>query len=122
MKRKKGLVRNINMKKAVLSTSLLDFDHHVTAPLHGYLDAFDYYKNASSIYYLDAIKVPTLIINAKNDPLLSPQSFPYTQCEKNNHLKLEVPSFGGHVGFLGLNLKNEMYSEKRAWDFVKEIT
>ena len=58
------------------------------------------------------------ILNAKNDPMLSAKSYPYKESEKNSFLKLETPNFGGHVGFFKLNLKNEMYSEKRAYNFV----
>ncbi len=50
LKRKKGQVQTINIKNALLAKNLIDFDHYVTAPLHGYRDAFDYYKKASSIF------------------------------------------------------------------------
>ncbi|MGX7835632.1 hypothetical protein ACWKSR_10830, partial [Campylobacter fetus subsp. venerealis] len=57
--------------------TLADFDDFFTGPLHGFADAEEYYQVNSSLFFLDSIKVPTLILNALNDPFLSDLCFPY---------------------------------------------
>jgi len=75
------------------------FDSIYTATLYGFKDVDDYYNRASSKPYLTKIKIPTLIVNALNDPFLSSACFPYEAIEQNELLFLETPSQGGHVGF-----------------------
>jgi hypothetical protein len=94
-----------------------DFDNRYTAPLHGFKNAEDFYTQASVIRYLDQIRVPTLLVNAQNDPMLTPECFPFAEAEQNPHLFLEVPRNGGHVGF-SKTLSREYWSEKRAVAFV----
>src|SRR5699024_7822490 len=55
--------------------TLSDFDNFYTAPIHGFKDAEDYYTQCSSIHFLQRIKIPTLIVNAQNDPFLSDKCF-----------------------------------------------
>lgn len=95
--------------------TLIDFDHVYTSRAHGFLDAFDYYEQCSSLQYLTKITIPTLIINALNDSFLSPECYPVKEAKNNSHLFLEMPRFGGHVGFK--NKKNVYYNEKRALQF-----
>lgn len=97
--------------------TLKDFDDIYTSRAHNFTDALDYYEKASSLPHLTDIKVPTLIINAKNDSFLSKECYPFAEAKANKHLFLEVPNYGGHVGFLGAN--NQSYTEKRSIDFVK---
>lgn len=75
------------------------FDHNFTAPVHGFKSAQDYYKRCSSKPVLKYITVPTLIINALDDSFLSPECYPYEECENNLQLQLLTPKKGGHVGF-----------------------
>ena len=79
--------------------SLRDFDNVVTAPLHGFLDAADYWTRSSSKPLLKNIAVPTLLINALNDPFLPADALPAAQ-EVSAALTLEYPATGGHVGFV----------------------
>ena len=72
------------------------FDNIVTAPLHGYRDADDYWERASAKHILDDITVPTLVLNARNDPFLPEQHLPQTAAPA---VLLEYPMQGGHVGF-----------------------
>ncbi len=95
--------------------TLIDFDHVYTSKAHGFLDAFDYYEKCSSLQFLPKIKKPTLIINALNDSFLSPECYPVKEAKNNSHLFLEMPKFGGHVGFK--DKKNLYYNEKRALEF-----
>ena len=79
--------------------TLRDFDNVVTAPLHGFRDTDDYWTRASSKPYLRHIAVPTLILNAKDDPFLPGEALP-TPEEVSAAVTLEQPERGGHVGFV----------------------
>jgi len=79
--------------------SLRDFDNVVTAPLHGFRDTDDYWTRASAKPHLSGIRVPTLLLNARDDPFLPESALP-TEREVSSAVKLEFPSRGGHVGFV----------------------
>ncbi|MFI2741449.1 YheT family hydrolase [Zhouia sp. PK063] len=102
-----------------LIKTLKDFDDYYTSKAHGFKDALDYYTKSSSLQYLKNISIPTLIINAKNDTFLSKECYPTKQAKENPHLFLEIPKYGGHVGFFDKN--NIYYTEKRALEFVKSV-
>lgn len=97
-----------------------DFDNLYTAPLHGFRDADDYYRSVSSKNFLDGIRIPTLLINALNDPFLTAECFPKQQAERNPFLHLELTTQGGHVGFQ-LPGTNETYVERRAVAWVADL-
>lgn len=97
-----------------------EFDGTYTAPMNGFLSAEDYWTRASSKPSLPGITVPTLLINALNDPFLGPECFPREEAENNPNLTLELPTSGGHLGFFGFG--NEYWSEKRAVEFVSSIS
>ena len=80
--------------------SMHSFDDVVTAPLHGFEGADDYWKRASSKPWLKAVAVPTLVLNARNDPFIPAESLP-TRSEASTMITLEQPEGGGHGGFLG---------------------
>jgi predicted alpha/beta-fold hydrolase len=75
---------------------LYAFDNVVTAPLHGYRDTDDYWDRASAKHVLGDITVPTLILNARNDPFLPGIHLPATA---SSRVTLDYPAHGGHVGF-----------------------
>lgn len=79
--------------------SMRAFDDRVTAPLHGYRDALDYWRRASARPWLAHIAVPTLVLNARNDPFLPASALP-SATEAAASVRLEYPPEGGHVGFL----------------------
>ncbi|QXI28225.1 hydrolase [Pseudomonas vanderleydeniana] len=90
-----------------------DFDGRVTAPLHGYQDAEDYYRRASSRYFLGAIRTPTLIIQAADDPFVFRHSLP-EPAELATDTEFELQDKGGHVGFVDGSLgKPGYYLERR---------
>jgi len=95
-----------------------EFDDRYTAPVHGFKDSHDFYARVSSLPVLDQIKVPTLILNAENDPFLPPQCYPFDLARTLDHLYLETPRFGGHVGFMSRN-DWATYAERRAIEFVE---
>jgi predicted alpha/beta-fold hydrolase len=76
---------------------LYTFDNVVTAPLHGYRDTDDYWDRASAKHILHDITVPTLVLNARNDPFLPGIHLPATA---SGAVRLEYPAHGGHVGFV----------------------
>lgn len=77
-----------------------DFDEHVTAPLHGFAGADDYYTRSSSRPYLRHIERPVLILHALDDPFMWPDSVP-AGSELSPAVTLELSRHGGHVGFVG---------------------
>ncbi|MBX3650821.1 MAG: hydrolase [Burkholderiales bacterium] len=78
--------------------TLREFDDLITAPLHGYRDVNDYYTRASSKPWLACIAVPTLLLNARNDPFLPAVALPAPQ-ELATAVSAVFPDEGGHVGF-----------------------
>ncbi|MBB4088469.1 hypothetical protein GGP98_000241 [Salinibacter ruber] len=98
--------------------SLREFDDAYTAPLHGFDGAADYYRRASSRPSLSALAVPTLLLNAANDPFLPASCYPYSIARPHGQLALEVPESGGHVGFVSFNDAGEYWSERRAASFL----
>ena len=94
-----------------------DFDNQYTGPIHGFKDAHDYYTKSSSVFYLENISVPTLIINAKNDPFLPKECFPIDIAVRNKYLFLEMAESGGHVGFFDGHINGSYWSDRRALEF-----
>lgn len=110
---------HIQKKHISACKSLRDIDDLYTSKAHGYKDASDYYKNTSALGYLQKIQKPTLILSAANDSFLSPECYPYGIAEKSENIHLEVPAYGGHVGFV--TRSNIYYHEKRASEFVESL-
>ena len=97
------------------------FDDKYTAPLHGFKDAADYYERCSAVHFLESITIPTLMVQAMDDPFLPPSCYPVDQAGKNENLFLEIANFGGHVGFMGKWLERPYWSEKRALLFLESL-
>ncbi len=97
-----------------------EFDDTYTSPLYGFASAEDYWTKASCIRVLGNISVPALILNARNDPFLSPSCYPFAIAEKSKFIHLETPDEGGHVGFT-TPIGEELYwSEKRVMEFLRQ--
>lgn len=97
-----------------------EFDDRYTAPIHGFEDAEDYWRKCSSKQFLDNIRIPTLLINSKNDPFLSEACYPIEQAKSNPYLCLEIPESGGHVGFISLHNNGIYWSESKAVSFANK--
>ena len=95
------------------------FDDRYTSILHGFADARDYYRRCSSLQFLCNIQVPTLLVNAQDDPFLSDDCYPREAAADNPNLFLETPRHGGHVGFVPRH-GQEYWSETRLRDFFSE--
>ena len=93
-----------------------EFDGHVTAPLHGFASADDYWARSSSKPLLGEIRVPTLLVQALDDPFLSAACYPRAEADRNPHLTLLAPRYGGHVGFVAPG--GEYWSETVAGQFL----
>lgn len=76
-----------------------EFDDRVTAPLHGFLDAEEYWRRSASKPHLKSIRLPTLLINARNDPFMPGEVLPRRD-EVSDQVSLDFPAEGGHVGFV----------------------
>ncbi len=87
--------------------TLHEFDDVVTAPVHGFRDADDYWRRASCRPWLAAIRLPTLVLNAINDPFLPVQALPAAK-EVAAEVRLEYPREGGHVGFVAGDFPGEL--------------
>ena len=98
-----------------------DFDTNYTAKLHGFKDAADFYEQASPHARLQAIQVPTLILNAANDPLLGQECYPISFAQGSSKIFLEVPKRGGHTGFT-LPGSEFNYAEYRLLEFLTQST
>lgn len=85
--------------KLKLCKTLGDFDNWFTAPYHGFADRYDYYRKSSSKPLLPEIRIPTLLLNAVNDPFMPP-SVLATDKEVSDCVMLLQPQYGGHVGFV----------------------
>jgi hypothetical protein len=98
--------------------TLRAFDDVVTAPLHGYRDTDDYWTRASSKPGLRDIEVPTLVLNARNDPFLPCAALPVPH-EVAPCVTLEQPDEGGHCGFVsGAFPGNLDWLPRRTLDFL----
>lgn len=96
-----------------------EFDERYTAPLHGFRNAAEFYDKASSKHHLNTITIPTLLVNAYNDPFLPPECYPHNLCQSHDTLYLETPKYGGHVGF-SMAGKENSYMEERAFNFISQ--
>jgi predicted alpha/beta-fold hydrolase len=99
--------------------TLVDFDDHYTSKLHGFANALQLYTEASCKRFLPHISIPTLLVNAADDPFLSEECYPVTEAEVSDSLFLEIPKHGGHVGFVALGNNKEFWSESRAVSFIE---
>ncbi|QDH80629.1 alpha/beta hydrolase [Echinicola soli] len=93
------------------------FDDHFTAKLHGFKDASDFYHQVSPDNWMEEISIPTLIVNAQNDPLLIDRCYPVELSALHEMIYLEMPKRGGHTGFA---VKGQEFTwvERRLLEFL----
>lgn len=117
--RAKKFPDHIQKKQIAACSSLRDIDDLYTSKAHGYKNAEDYYQKTSAKNFLAGIEKPVLILSAKNDSFLSPECYPHEIAKNSDNLYLEMPAYGGHVGFV---TKDEAYyHEKRAFEFISSL-
>ena len=100
-----------------------EFDNAITAPLHGFKSADDYYEKSSSRQYLAKIKTPTLILHARNDPFTTLDALPEVH-GVSSHVSLELSDHGGHVGFISGKYpwKPVYWLEDRIMDYLESYS
>ena len=110
------------LRHVAAARTLWAFDDAFTAPLHGYRDAADYYARASALPFLANIRLPTLLLNAEDDPFLPADVLTEVReaVRHNEHVEIEFPARGGHVGFTAWRRPWNpwYYGEWRAAEFL----
>ena len=108
-------------EKLARARNVFEFDDAVTAPVHGFASATDYYTRSSSLGFLGRIATPTLLLSATNDPFLPPSVLDRVRetARLNPSLTLEFVGSGGHVGFVGgaAPWRARYYAEERVFGF-----
>ncbi len=110
----------IQFDSANLPKNFYQFDDLFTAPAHGFKDGKDYWRQSSSLRFLPEIRIPTLLVNSRDDSFLSERCYPFEIAKKHAQFYLETPQNGGHVGFVSFNDNGIYWSEKRALKFIDE--
>jgi predicted alpha/beta-fold hydrolase len=101
--------------------TIFDFDDTVTAPVHGFADARDYYEKSSSLRFIGDVRVPTLLLSSRDDPFLPAHILSSVEraAAANTLLTVEFHPSGGHVGFVSGRWpwRAEYYAETRVFGF-----
>lgn len=98
--------------------SFKELDEYHTAPVHGFQSAEEYWDKSSCGKYLANIGLPTLLVNAADDPLLSLSCYPEELAVDHPYFFFEKPRHGGHVGFVSFEQDGNYWSERRALNFI----
>lgn len=111
----------LDKEKLFKATKFKQLEYLYTVPVFGFKNPEDYWKKASSKPYISKIDRPTILINAKDDTFLSAECYPRKEAIKSNYFFLEIPTFGGHVGFMSSFKPHEnTWLEKRIARFIEE--
>lgn len=98
-------------------SNIWEFDEMITAPLHGFENARDYYERCSSIKFLPEISTSTLLIQGYDDPLIPPDALPGVGVVSESTV-MELSPKGGHVGFV--SAQNSNWLESRILQFLRD--
>lgn len=113
------------LSRVEAAETMYDYDNVMTAPVHGFRDASDYYTQSSSIHWINSIAIPTLLLSAADDPFLPAEALDRVRvlAGENPNLVVEFHPHGGHVGFIGGSnpVQPVYYAEQRAADFVSSF-
>ncbi len=112
---------HVDVAAVLAARDLRAFDEAMTAPVHGFADAADYYTRSSSQRFINGIRVPTLVIHAEDDPFLPPERIPRAAMEANPAVTPLITRHGGHVGFIaGSILRPRFWAEEMLAAFLAE--
>ena len=101
--------------------SIIDFDNYYTAQLFGFGDAANYFRTQASNQFLERIQVPTLLVQAKDDPLIPFRVYDHPAFARNPHLRLIAPEHGGHVGFIARR-RPRFWLDGLLLDWIEQIS
>lgn len=120
LRAKAGLLRpHIDLEAALAAQTLRQIDEAMTAPLHGFASADDYYARVSSRRYLAGVQVPTLILRAEDDPLIPAADIPHDLLQLNGALLAAITPQGGHVGWVeGRPLAYRLWGQRQVAAFL----
>lgn len=116
-------LKNVNVSFEINGLSeiveIRELDRQYTVPVHGFTSVDEYYSIASSRQYLHAIQIPTLLVQAKDDPFMTEDVIPHPD-ELSPHITLDVSPYGGHVGFVSGSLpwRPQYWLEHRIPEFL----
>ena len=114
-----------DVEKLSRARTVYDFDDVVTGPVHGFADARDYYHRSSSLHFLERIRVPTLLLSARDDPFLPRELLDRVAAvaSRNACITTEVHERGGHVGFVSgpVPWRPFYYAEWRMLDYFEQV-
>jgi uncharacterized protein len=116
----KAFPGRLDMSKAALLRRWRDFDEYFSAPICGFASAAEFHAQASAKNFIEGIRVPTLLVSAKNDPILTSACFPVDIAQKHAFFHLELTEEGGHCGFMSRE-GAAFWSEERALEFVEGV-
>lgn len=113
----------VDLDRIAAARTLKEFDEAATAPLHGFANAEEYYREASSGPHLSAIRVPTLLLHALDDPFIPAASVPVHSVARNRWLLGAIEKRGGHVGFVEESFpwRPRFWAEAEAARYLAEI-
>ncbi|KAL4476789.1 hypothetical protein ABPG72_010626 [Tetrahymena utriculariae] len=109
---------NYDYDELLLAKTCRELDNKFTSKLLGYRTADEYYKNISSIHYIDQIKIPVLFIQSKDDPILSENTLPIDEIKNNRNLLMIVTNTGGHVGWFEGLIQPKRWYLKPTLEFI----
>ncbi len=115
------IANSCDFERGLRAQTFREFDDAITAPLHGFANADDYYERSSSAHFLPSIRIPTLILHSEDDPFLPATSIPYSNIAGNPKLHGIITRTGGHVGFIyGSPVKPRFWAEETAARFLAQ--
>ena len=120
MRKQQTMAMPISEPELQQLSSIREFDDKITAPLHGFTDANDYYSKSSCRQYLPHIKHDCLIIHSRDDPFMTPAIIPDAS-ELSDSTEMELYDNGGHVGFVSGSVpgKANYWLEQRITDYLQ---
>ena len=111
----------LDISKLKLVKQWYDFDAYFSAPICGFASADEFHHQASAKNFVAGIRIPTLLVSALNDPILTPECFPVDIAREHPFFHLELSPGGGHCGFQARGGGEFSWAEQRALAFVEEI-
>jgi hypothetical protein len=109
----------IDLPAVLRARTFAEYDELVTARIHGFAGARDYWTRCGSGQFLGGVRRPLLLISAEDDPFVPASSIPREAARRNPAVTLEVTPGGGHVAFVtGSPLRPRYWAEERALDFL----